>query len=124
MNTIQRIIISSSVGYPDVIRKIAIIGKNEDYARQSVTLICSIEHYAPDGVTRLGAFKAIEKDPFLLVADNTSIVNPDTGALILGGEPLGVGQYTWLKQAVENGANPFVLSEAAVLEADGYGRFN
>ena len=128
MNDLQRVDISSSPGYPEVLRKIAVIGKNEDYKSKSVTLICAIEHYDQHG-TRLKAFQTIERDPFLLVADNTSFVDPATGALVFPGEngeyPEGVtGQYSWLKLAVESGANPFDISARAVLEADAYGRFN
>lgn len=124
---LQRINISASPGYPDVVRKIAVIGKNEDYKGKSVTLICSIEHYDQDN-NRLKAFQSLERDNFLLVADNTSFVNPGTGALVFpdgdGQYPDGsVGQYTWLKAAVEAGANPFTISQGAVLEADSFGRF-
>lgn len=128
MDTIQRVEIAPSPGYPDVVRKIAVIGKNEDYQNGSVTLICSIEHYDLAG-NRLKAFAAIEKDPFLLVADNSSQVNPATGQLVFpdntGNYPAGsMGQYDWLKMAVESGANPFTISEGAVMEASLLGRFN
>jgi hypothetical protein len=128
MQDLQRIQISSSPGYPQVTRKIAVVGKNEDYQSGTVTLICNIEHYDAAG-KRLKAFQSIERDPFLLVASDTSMVNPQTGALVfpnsLGEYPAGsMGQYSWLKMAVENGANPFDISAGAVLEADGYGRFN
>ena len=127
MDHIQRIEISPSPGYPDVVRKIAVIGKNEDYKYCSVTLICQIEHYDQTG-KRLNAFAAIERDPFLLIADDSSRVNPETGALVFkdanGNYPAGsIGQYTWLKAAVENGANPFAITTGAVLEADSLGRF-
>jgi hypothetical protein len=59
MNDLQRVPISSSPGYPDVVRKIAVIGKNEDYQGRTVTLICAIEHYDQDD-NRLKAFAAIE----------------------------------------------------------------
>jgi len=128
MLTVQRILITPSPGYPDVVRKIAVVGKNEDYKNGSVTLICEIEHYDKDG-NRLRAFAAIERDPFLLVADDSSFVDPKTGKLVFKGSngqyPAGsVGQYTWLKLAVETGANPFTISEGAVLEASLLGRFN
>ncbi|MDQ6479814.1 hypothetical protein [Dyadobacter sp. LHD-138] len=128
MENIQRIDISPFPGYPDVARKIAVVGKNEDYKNGSVTLICQIEHYDQVG-KRLNVFAAIERDPFLLVADDTSMVNSATGALVFKDEnghyPAGsVGQYTWLKLAVESGANPFTISEGAVLEASALGRFN
>jgi len=128
MQTVQRILITPSPGYPDVVRKIAVVGKNEDYKNGSVTLICEIEHYDKDG-NRLHAFAAIERDPFLLVADDSSFVDPQTGRLVFKGSngqyPAGsVGQYTWLKLAVESGANPFTISEGAVLEASLLGRFN
>ena len=128
MLTVQRILITPSPGYPDVVRKIAVVGKNEDYKNGSVTLICEIEHYDKDG-NRLRAFSAIERDPFLLVADDSSFVDPQTGKLVFkdnkGQYPAGsVGQYTWLKLAVESGANPFTISEGAVLEASLLGRFN
>ena len=127
MNDLQRVPISSSPGYPDVVRKIAVIGKNEDYKGKTVTLICAIEHYDQEE-NRLKAFAAIERDAFLLVASDTSFVNPATGALVFPGAdgqyPAGaMGQYTWLKMAVENGANPFEITAGAVLEADAYGRF-
>lgn len=128
MDNIQRVEIAPSPGYPDVVRKIAVTGKNEDYKNGSVTLICEIEHYDPTGY-RLRAFAAIEREPFLLVADNSSMVNPQTGQLVFkdskGKYPAGsVGQYDWLKMAVESGANPFTISEGAVLEASALGRFN
>lgn len=128
MEDLQRINISASPGYPDVVRKIAVTGKNEDYKYRTVTLICAIEHYDKNG-NRLKAFTAIERDSFLLVASDTSFVNPQTGALVhpdaTGNIPAGaMGQYSWLKMAVENGANPFEITTGAVLEADGYGRFN
>ena len=128
MENVQRIEISPSPGYPDVVRKIAVVGKNEDYKYGSVTLICQIEHYDKDG-NRLNAFAAIERDPFLLVADNNSLVNPATGALVFkdetGNYPAeSMGQYSWLKAAVESGINPFDISHGAVLEASALGRFN
>lgn len=128
MENLQRIEISSSPGYPQVVRKVAVTGKNEDYRKGAVTLICEIEHYDQSG-TRLKAFAALEREPFLLIADNTSFVDPQTGALVFKDEqgqyPQGaMGQYTWLKLAVENGANPFVITQAAVLEADSLKRFN
>lgn len=128
MSNLQRIGISPSPGYPDVVRKIVVIGRNEDYQNQSVTLICMIEHYDENDY-RLNAFRAIERDPFLLMADNTSKVNPETGALVFpdqaGNYPEGsVGQYDWLKAAVENGANPFTIATGAVMEADSLKRFN
>lgn len=128
MDNLQRIAISSSPGYPEVDRKIAIIGRNEDYAGKTVTLICKIEHYSQDD-QRLNAFAALERDPFYLIADDSSKVNPETGALVFpdpetGQYPAGsIGQYTWLKGAVEAGANPFTITEGAVLEADSYLRF-
>ncbi len=127
MDGLQRIEISSSPGYPDVVRKIAILGKNEDYKAKTVTLICGIEHYDQAG-NRLKAFQSIERDSFLLVASDTSYVNPGTGALVFPGEdgqyPAGsMGQYSFLKYAVENGANPFTITAGAVMEADAYGRF-
>jgi hypothetical protein len=128
MDNIQRIEISSSAGYPDVKRKIAIIGRNEDYKNGSVTLICQVEHYDQNS-NRLKAFAAIERDPFLLVADDTSMVNPLTGQLVFKDAngnypPDAVGQYTWLKLAVElNGVNPFIIATEAVREADELGRF-
>ena len=128
MQNIQRIQITPSPGYPDVVRKIAVVGKNEDYKNGSVSLICEIEHYDSTGY-RLKAFAAIEKEPFILIADNSSLVNPQTGQLVFkdgkGNYPPGsMGQYDWLKLAVESGANPFTISEGAVLEASALGRFN
>ena len=128
MSDLQKIAISSSPGYPDVARKIAVAGRNEDYKSQTVTLICFVEHYDAQGY-RLNAFQCIERDPFLLVADNSSKVNPETGALVFpdetGNYPEGsIGQYDWLKLAVENGANPFVIAAGAVMEADSLKRFN
>jgi hypothetical protein len=128
MDNIQRIEISPFPGYPDVARKIAVVGKNEDYKSGSVTLICQIEHYDQNN-NRLNAFAAIERDSFLLVADDSSKINPQTGALVFPDEtghyPAGsVGQYTWLKAAVESGVNPFDISHGAVLEASALGRFN
>lgn len=128
MSNLQRIGISSSPGYPDVVREIVVVGRNEDYQSESVTLICMIEHF--DGLGhRLNSFRAIERDPFLLMADNSSKVNPETGALVfpdqVGTYPEGsVGQYDWLKAAVENGANPFTIATGAVMEADALKRFN
>ena len=127
MENIQRVQISPSPGYPDVVRKIAIVGKNEDYKNETVTLICSVEHYDQSG-NRLNAFASIEKDSFLLVAKDESKVNPATGALVFpddkGNYPAGaIGQYTWLKMAVENGANPFDIAAGAVIEADSLKRF-
>lgn len=125
---LQRIQISASPGYPDVVRTIAIVGRNEDYLNQVVTLICAMEHADQDG-NRLKAFGALEKEHFLLVADNTSKVNPSTGTLVFpdpetGEYPAGsMGQYDFLKMAIENGANPFTITEAAVLEADNLKRF-
>lgn len=126
MDNIQRIEISPSPGYPDVVRKILIAGRNEDYITKTVTLICRIEHYDQHN-NRLNAFAAIERDSFLLVADDTSMVNAQ-GALVFadgqGNFPEGsVGQYTWLHLAVGGGMNPFAIAEGAVLEADSYGRF-
>lgn len=128
MENVQRILIAPSPGYPDVVRKIAVVGKNEDYKYRSVTLICQIEHYDKDG-HRLNAFAAIERDPFLLVADDSSMVDPATGALVFkdatGNYPAGsMGQYSWLKAAVESGVNPFDISQGAVVEASVLGRFN
>lgn len=127
MENIQRIEISPSPGYPDVVRKIIIAGRNEDYVNETVTLICRIEHYDQHN-NRLNAFAALERDSFLLVADDTSMVNAQTGALVFpdvnGNYPEGsIGQYTWLRTAVEGGMNPFAIAEGAVLEADSYGRF-
>ncbi|PWJ49590.1 hypothetical protein CLV98_1463 [Dyadobacter jejuensis] len=127
MNTLQRVVISSSPGYPQVVRKIVVVGKNEDYRNESVTLICMIEHYDQND-NRLQAFKAIEVNPFLLIADNSSYVNSETGGLVFkdsqGQYPAGsVPQYDWLRQAVENGANPFHIAQGAIIEADSLGRF-
>ncbi|WP_254561789.1 hypothetical protein [Dyadobacter diqingensis] len=127
MENIQRVEISPSPGYPDVVRKIIIAGRNEDYLAKTVTLICRIEHYDQHN-NRLNAFAAIERDPFLLVADDTSKVDPLTGALVFpdenGNYPIGAtGQYTWLHAAVESGVNPFSIAQGAVLEADSYLRF-
>lgn len=127
MNDLQRIPISASEAYPGVVRKIAIVGKNEDYEQRTVTLICKIEHTDADG-RRLNAFATLERDPFLLVASDSSLVHPQTGALVFpdesGNFPKGsIGQYTWLKAAVENGVNPFDITAGAVLEADTLKRF-
>ena len=124
---LQRIDISAFPDASGIQRKIAILGRNEDYQNRTVTLICGIEHYDQDG-DRLRVFAAIERDPFLLVASDTSFVDPQTGALVFsdfeGNYPQGsIGQYSWLKAAVESGANPFSIAEAAVLEADSLGRF-
>ncbi|GGM81798.1 hypothetical protein GCM10010967_11940 [Dyadobacter beijingensis] len=128
MPNLQRIAISSSPGYPDVVRQIVVVGRNEDYQNESVTLICMIEHFDGTGY-RLNSFRAIEREPFLLMADNSSKVNPENGALVFpdqsGNYPEGsVGQYDWLKAAVENGANPFTIATGAVMEADALKRFN
>lgn len=128
MDNLQRIDISASPGYPDVVRKIAVLGKNEDYLNKSVTLICRVEHYDVHGF-RLKAFAPIERDPYLLIASDTSYVNPETGALVFPDEhgsypPGSMGQYSWLKLAVESGANPFTISQGAVMEADSLSRFN
>lgn len=128
MSNLQRIGISSSPGYPDVVRQIVVVGRNEDYKSESVTLICMIEHFDGSG-HRLNSFRAIEREPFLLMADNSSKVNPESGALVFpdqaGNYPEGsVGQYDWLKAAVENGANPFSIATGAVMEADSLKRFN
>ena len=124
---LQRIAISAFPDASGIQRKIAILGRNEDYQNRTVTLICGIEHYDQTG-NRLKVFAAIERDPFLLVASDTSFVDPQTGALVFadqtGSYPAGsVSQYSWLKTAVENGANPFAIAQAAVLEADSLGRF-
>lgn len=125
MDDLQRIDISGWLE-ASVCRKIAIVGKNEDYQRKTVTLICAVEHYNMEGI-RMRAFAPLERDPFLLVASNESKVNPETGALVFpidGVYPAGaVGQYDWLKAAVEAGANPFAIIASAVLEADLLGRF-
>ncbi len=128
MEDLQRIEIQPSSGYKDVVRKIAIVGKNEDYVNRSVTLICAVEHYDKDG-KRLKAFASIERDPFLLQATDTSYVNPQTGALVFpnakGEYPAGsMGQYSFLKMAVEGGMNPFAITAGAVLEAAALGRFD
>lgn len=127
MEDLQRIPISASPGYPDVVRKIAIVGKNEDYEQRTVTLICKIEHYDAES-RRLNAFVSLERDHFLLVASDTSKVASATGALVFPDESGSfpqdsVGQYTWLKSAVENGVNPFDIAAGAVLEADALKRF-
>ena len=127
MENIQRIEISPSPGYPDVVRKMVVAGRNEDYLSKTVTLICRIEHYDQNS-KRLNAFATIERDPFLLIADDSSRVNPQTGALVFkdenGNYPAGsIGQYTWLQAAIESGANPFDIATGAVIEADSLGRF-
>ena len=128
-NYLQRFDIAASTGYPDVARKVAIIGRNEDYVGQRVTLLTKVEHYDAEG-KRLNAFAPLEINPILLVADNTSYVNPETGALVFADAVTGqyeqgsVGQYDWLKSAVEAGANPFDIASGAVLEAVSLGRFD
>lgn len=127
MEDLQKINISALPGFPAISRKMAVIGKNEDYENRTVTLVLKPEHYDASG-NRLNAFKALEEKPFLLVATDTSYVNPESGALVFpdgsGNMPHGsIPQYTFLKNAMENGANIMALIEYAVTEADNLGRF-
>lgn len=119
----QSIAIYPHSAYPTVNRKIEVVGKNEDYESESVTLLCRIRHTDQEG-ERIKALAPIEKDLILLKATDESIVDPQTGALLPINTPGGVGQYTWLKTAIEAGANPFILIEGAVLEAASMGRFD
>ena len=125
---IQLIEISAFPGYENIHRKIAIVGKNEDYVNSTVTLLCEVRHYDPDG-NRLLNMKGFESETILLVASDASKVDPETGALVFpdpkGNYPTGsMGQYSWLKMAVEAGANPFAITAGAVMEADKLKRFS
>lgn len=125
MDDLQRINISPLPGFPAISRKIAVVGKNEDYQNRTVTLVCRVEHYDASG-NRLNTFKVLEEKPFLLVATDTSYVNPESGALVLSAGPDTPGvvpQYTFLKNAMASGANILSLIEYAVTEADSLGRF-
>jgi len=128
MENLQRITIGAAPWFPDVVRKVVVTGKNEDYAARTVTLICQVEYYDQDG-RRILAFAKLEGNAVLLTASDTSWVNPATGALVFvdanGQHPEGsMPQYAFLEYAIQNGMNPFTIAEGAVREAAALGRFD
>ena len=128
MENLQRIEIGPAPWFPDVVRKVVVTGKNEDYSNRTVTLICQLEYYDKEN-RRLLAFAKLEGNAILLTATDTSWVNPATGALVFpdenGQHPEGsMPQYSFLEYAIQNGMNPFTIAEGAVMEAAALGRFD
>ncbi len=125
---LQTISISDFPNLPEIKRKVVIIGRNEDYENKRVTLLCRVEHYNQAN-ERIHNLRAIERDPYLLVATSDTLVNPNTGAILLpdgeGNYPQdSMSEYDFLKAAIDAGANHNVLVEGAVLQADSFNRFN
>lgn len=127
MTNMTRVLIRPAASYPDVVRKIVIAGRNEDLIAGTISLICLIEHYDQQGA-RLHAFRAIERDAFVLVASDDVKVDAETGVPLAIGEDGhmpsgGVGQYTWIRQAIEGGSSAYDLAITAVLQGDQAGIF-
>jgi hypothetical protein len=83
-----------------------------------------VRNFNAEGVEVINLNKITE-----LTANNTTMVNPQTGDIVTAGEngeyPEGsIGEFDFLSGAIQAGANLFTLQNEYITKRDNDGRFN